>query len=332
MCRFTRLILTLSFVVLTATSALAQDNDDERVVIDARLVSVNVSVTDARGVPIKALDKDRFEVFSDNVRQQIAHFSTEEAPLSIGIVYDIHSSTPERTDAALRALKQFTRTLRREDDFFVTVFNQRGSVVVDFVPTVDQVFNHLTYVAPKGPSALYDAIYQAAEKVNAARAEKKALLIISDGYDHQSGHSDREVRSRVKELNIQVYGIGIADPHDDPLEGRGRWVFEDITRQTGRRTFLARTDAAFGRAVLEEMSRASGGAAYFPDSRNGEQELAGLGAQILLELRRQYTLAFYPTGAQSGAGWHKIRVRVTTLAGSDGLRLSYRKGYKAFRK
>ena len=329
---FIRLILTLSFAALTAAGVSAQDSDDERVVIDARLVSINVSVTDTRGVPIKGLGKDRFEVFSDNVRQQIAHFSSEEAPLSIGIVYDIHSSTPASTQAALRALKQFTRTLRREDDFFLTVFNHRGSVVLDFVPTADQVFNHLTYVAPKGPTALYDTIYQAAEKVSAARGEKKALLIISDGYDHNSGHSDREVRSRIKELNIQVYGIGIADPKDDPIEGRGRWVFEDITRQTGRRTFLASTDAAFGRAVLEEMSRTSGGAAYFPDSRNGEQELAGLGAQILLELRRQYTLAFNPTGAQSVAGWHKLRVRVTAPAGADGMRLSYRKGYRALRK
>src|SRR5215213_1438452 len=288
-------MLTLSFAALTTATVLAQEQDDERVVINARLVSVNVSVTDARGVQVKGLGKDRFEVFSDNVRQQITHFSSEEAPLSIGIVYDIHSSTPERTDAALRALKQFTGTLRREDDFFLTVFNQRGSVVVDFIPTAEQVFNHLTYAEPKGPSALYDAIYQAAEKVSAARWRKKALLIISDGYDRNSGHSDREVRSRVRELNIQVYGIGIADPRDDPFAGRGRWVSEDITRQSGRHTFLANADAAFGRAVLEEMSRTSGGAAYFSDNRDGEHELAGLGAQILLELRRQYTLAFYPT-------------------------------------
>jgi hypothetical protein len=75
-CRLTRLMLTLSFAALTTATVLAQERDDERVVINARLVPVNVSVTDARGVQVKGLGKDRFEVFSDNVGQQITHFSS----------------------------------------------------------------------------------------------------------------------------------------------------------------------------------------------------------------------------------------------------------------
>jgi Ca-activated chloride channel family protein len=301
-------------------------------VVNARLVAVNVSVTDARGRRVEGLDKACFEVFDNGVKQKVEHFSSEEAPFSIGIVYDIHSSTRERTDAALRALKQFTAALRGEDDFFLTVFNERGSVAVDFVPTAEQVYNHLTYVAPKGPSALYDAVYQAAERLSAARNAKKALVIISDGQDHNSGHSDKGVRHRVRDLNIQVYGIACAGPNDDPLAGHGRWVVEDITRQTGRHTFLANADAAFGRAVLEELAQTSGGTAYFPQSGDGERELVGIGAQIALELRRQYTLAFYPAAAPSDSGWHKINVRLTPAAGSGRLYLSYRKSYRPFRK
>lgn len=323
----TRLILAVCFAAAAAATGAAQAQDDDRVRVDTRLVTVNVSVTDSRGRPVTGLTRDKFEIFDDRVSRQITHFSAEEAPFSIGIVYDIHPSTPERVDATLRAIKQFTGTLRKEDDFFLMVFGERGSVVVDFVPTADQVTNHLTYAAPKGPTALYDAAFQAAERVRSSRNVKKALLIISDGQDHNSGHSDKEVRDRVREFNIQVYGIGVADPTDDPLAGRGRWVYEDITGRTGRRTFLA--DTSFGRAALDELARASGGAAYFPSGGvSGEQELAGLCAQIALELRSQYALAFYPPDA-AGPGWRKLSVRVNPPAGSGKLHLAYRKAYRS---
>ncbi|HEX7176348.1 MAG TPA: VWA domain-containing protein [Pyrinomonadaceae bacterium] len=322
-----RFILALCFVSAAATGA-GQAQDDERLRIDTRLVSVHVSVTDSRGRHVPGLTRDRFEIFDNKARREVAHFSAEEAPFSIGIVYDIHPSTPERVDAALRAIKQFTATLRGEDDFFLMVFNERGSVVVEFVPTADQVTNHLTYAAPKGPASLYDAAFQAAERLRSSRNVKKALLIISDGEDHDSGHSDKDVRDRARDFQIQVYGIGVADPADDPFAGRGRWVLEDITGRTGRRAFPAGADASLGRAALDELSRTSGGTAYFPGGGvKGEQELAAVCAQIALELRRQYALAFYPAEAP-GAGWHKLSVRVTPPAGSGKLRLTYRKAYR----
>ena len=143
---------------------------------------------------------------------------------------------------------------------------------------------------------------------------------------------DKDLRNRVREFNIQVYGIAVADPKDDPSAGRGRWVFEDITRQTGTRTFLSDADAGFGRAVLDEMARASGGTAYFPRTVEGERELAGICTQIALELRRQYTLAFRHAGAPAEAAWHELEVRVAPPAGTGRLRLSYRKGYRSFKK
>ena len=91
----TRLILAACLVAAAATGA-AQAQDDERVTVDTRIVTVNVSVTDLRGRPVAGLTRDRFEVFDERTRQQIAHFSAEEAPFSIGIVYDIHPSLPLR--------------------------------------------------------------------------------------------------------------------------------------------------------------------------------------------------------------------------------------------
>jgi hypothetical protein len=104
-------------------------------------------------------------------------------------------------------------------------------------------------------------------------------------------------------------------------------MFEDITRQTGRRTLLESADASFGRAVLDELSRTSGGTAYFT-SKESEPELFGICAQIALEVRRQYTIGFSPTLSPEEARWHKIRVRVSLPDGISRLRLSYREGYQ----
>ena len=322
------LVLIIFFAATMTDAVIAQNQDDEKEVVGTNLVNVNVSVTDARGRYVKGLTTDQFDVFDNKERQQIAQFSSEEAPFSVGIVYDIHSASPAQTAATLRALKQFTGTLRQEDYFFLMVFDERGIVVVDFIPTADQVINHLKFVRPYGPAALYDAVFHAAEKVRTARNPKKALLIISDGEDRQSGHSDKEVRRQVRELNIQVYGIGIADLRANPRAGDRRWMFEDITRGIGGRAFLANTDATFGHAVLEEMARVSGGTAYFPDRVDSEQELFGVCTQIALEMRQQYTLAFYPSATATDSKWHKLRIRVKPQVDAGRLYLSYREGYQ----
>ena len=142
-----------SILLVAAASLMAAPNSmaqDEQIRIDTALVSVNVSVTDSRGRQVANLDRTRFEVFADNVRQQIAHFADEEAPFSIGIIYDMHPSTRERRASTLAALKQFVRTLRADDNYFVIVFNERGNLALDFVPSVEQVDTHLAGAGQSG--------------------------------------------------------------------------------------------------------------------------------------------------------------------------------------
>jgi Ca-activated chloride channel family protein len=324
-------LIALLTTVIPAT-VLAQSEDEAKLVVGTTLVSVNVSVKDARDRYVKNLTSDRFEVFDNQARQRIVHFASEEAPFTLGIVYDVHSATPEQTAITLRALKRFTGGLRQEDEFFLMVFNSYGSVVVDFIPTAAQISNHLSFVRPKGPAALYDAVFHAAEKVRAGRNPKRALLIISDGGDHNSGHSDKEIRGQMREFNIQAYGIGITDSNVQQRAGDRRWVFEDISNRIAGRAFLANTESAFGHAVLEEMARASGGTAYFPDRVDSEQELFGICTQIALEMRQQYTLGFYPATPAINARWHKLRVNVKPPEGAGKLSVSYREGYQLPKK
>jgi len=128
--------LCLTTVVLAAT-ALAQSitttqpQQEDKVVVGTNLVTLNVIVTDSKGRYVKGLSREQFDVYDNKVKQPIAHFSTDASPVSIGIVCEIHESATEKTRAMLATIKQFTRTLRSEDDFFFLAFSEHGSFVTD---------------------------------------------------------------------------------------------------------------------------------------------------------------------------------------------------------
>jgi len=270
------------------------------------IVNVMISVTDPYGRFVTGLGKDHFDVFDDKVKQQIAHFTDEDAPVSLGIVYDVSGSMKERVNRSIRALRRFVDSSHVDDDFFLIGFNDRAKLVQDFTTSGESVIGHLMFVNPKGSTALYDAAYIAVEKVQQGRHSKKALLIISDGQDNNSRYTYKELRNRVKEADVQIYAIGITDPASDALSG-------------------------FGRSVLEEITRMTGGRAFFPNAYN-EPERIEICTRIALELRHQYSVGFYPTDIQSEAKWHKVQVKVNPPRGLGRLSLSYRDGYQSFKK
>jgi Ca-activated chloride channel family protein len=266
------LLATLCLVIFV-TAVFGQGSpptliqQDERLIVGTDLVTLNVIVTDSKGRYVKGLTRNQFEIYDEKTRQEIAHFSADASPVSLGIVLEVHENATEKTRAMLAAVKEFASSLGDRDDFFFVAFSEHGSVTTEFIPSADQLLNHLKFVKPGGPSALYDALYLASERLQKARNLKKALLVISDGEDEHSRYSYKELRNRLRTLDAQVYAIGIADSATDPFAGYGRWVFEDITRQTGRRSFLMNSDSAMGRAVLAEMSRVSGGTTLLPRNR-----------------------------------------------------------------
>ena len=161
-------------------------------------------MTDPYGRFVTGLNRDHFEVFDDKVKQQIAHFSDEDAPVSLGIVYDVSGSIKGRINRSIRALRRFIETSHDDDDFFLITFNDRAKLVQDFTTSGDQVIGRLMFANPKGSTAVYDAAYLAVEKVQQGRHTKKALLIISDGQDNNSRYTYKELRNRVKEADVII--------------------------------------------------------------------------------------------------------------------------------
>lgn len=317
-----RLLLLSPITLLIAATAWTQISftplpaqQEAQVAEVTEFVTLNVIVTDRNGHYVKGLSSDQFEIYDNNVKQEITHFAIDDSPVSLGVVFEVNENDTERLSGVLNALKQFISTLHGDDDFFFVAFNKRGSVTTGVIPTQSQILEYMQFVGVGDPFSLYDSIYFATERLKQSRNLKKALLVISDAHD---GNSDQKLREHLRALNVQIYLIDLVGPSPDAFRS---WFFEDLTRRSGKRSFLLDADTGVGRLVLDQMSRASGGS-YFPQAES-ESELAGICTQIKLELYRQYTLGFYATVIHGQ--WHTLKIRLRET--QSGYNLSYREGY-----
>ena len=307
--KFRYLILSL-IISLFAVAANAQD---EVIRVETDLVTVNVAVRDASGKFVKGLQQKQFEIFDNKRKQQISHFSAEDAPVSYGIVYDMHPTTEERTNAVLDSLRAFTKGLDNEDRFFIVAFNERGNLNLDFIPTVEQIQKNLKR---SEPTALYDAIYLAADKLRESKNLKRTILVISDSADHHSHHSLSELSDQLKSFDAQIYAI--------IFDEREMSSYLDITRGEQRQK-ISGDASGLDRVALQNLTLKSGGTAHFPTSENSLR-LYEIYQRIASEMREFYTLSFYPT--ETDGKWHELRIGLRSVKGSKGFALTYRQGYQ----
>lgn len=307
---------TLTAILLTLFAAIVFAQDDP-IRVETNLVTVNVAVTDKSGNYVKGLKREDFEVFDNRTKQPIDTFSAENVPVAFGIVYDLHSTTGERAKMALDALRQFTKDLKPNDYFFVTVFNERGSLTTEFVPNEEQINANLTDAKPATPNSLYDAIFAASEKVRERRDTKQILLVLTDGEDKSSHHSLKELRTHLRSVNLPVYSVSFA------ADNRQQFGFYDLYRTTGRVTLGAAETSRLNTAALNEISKSSGGQTFDRAVQN-RYLLVGVFNKIRGEVENQYVLGFYPD--TTDGKWHKLKISVRASDGKK-YRLSNRKGY-----
>jgi VWFA-related protein len=300
-------------MLMLGFSVFAQDEKPIR--IETNLVNFNIAVLDGNGKNVENLTKEKFEVYDNGVKQEIANFSSEAAPVSFGIVYDMHPTTDERTTAVLESLREFTKELKGENDFFTLVFNTRGSLMLDFVPTAEVVKKNLAN-GYKEPNALYDAIYTATEKLGKSRNLKRVLLVITDSADHRSEHKFSDIVSKLKTLDMQIYTI----LWDEANELK----FSDVTKSNSQRR-VSSDASKLDRAALQDLAFRTGGTMNSPSLQNA-QELYEIYKEIAYETRKQYSLGFYPTNTDGK--WHDIKVVLRKVSDKNVV-LSYRAGYQS---
>jgi len=294
----------------------AQDTDTIR--INTTLITVGVTVKDKKGNYVKGLTKNQFSIFDDKIKQQIEFFSNEDAPISFGIVYDLHPTTSERTKVILNSLKRFTDELPKKDDFFTIVFNDRGSLSLNFVPTAQQVKRHLSFEERNKPNSLYDAVFLASEKIRKRPNQKKAFIIISDGKDHYSHHSFSQLSKHLKSFNAQIYAV--------ILDEAEKWGYSDLFLDDDPPPIRI-DESKLESIALKELSRKSGGKPETPFFKS-IYELLEIYKEIATEMRRQYSIGFYTSMAEDKS--HKVKVTVESADRDKKLNLFYRKHYRSF--
>jgi Ca-activated chloride channel family protein len=247
------------------------------------LVMVPVTITDNLNRPVIGLDQNNFQVFENRKPQEIKHFSTEDAPVSVGIIVDTSGSMAEKIDRAREAVTQFCEAANPQDEFFLITFADTPRLATDFTTHTENIENDLLTARAKGRTALLDAIYMGLQKMRQARYARKALLILSDGGDNHSRYTEHDVRAAVKESDVMIYGVGTYDNYFTTQEER------------------------LGPELLSSISDLTGGYTFTLTHVN---DLPVVTRTIGAQLRHQYLLAYQPPAHLSDGKWHKVSVKL----------------------
>jgi VWFA-related protein len=285
------------------TGTVASRSVDLRV--NKTLVLINVTVTDPLNRFVTGLEKEHFRLYEDKVEQEITQFSSEDAPISIGLVFDTSGSMGPKLQKSRQAAAEFFKTANPQDEFFLVQFNDRPDLVVPFTTDTDKIQSTLTFTQSRGRTALLDSVYLAMHEMKKAKNPRKALLIISDGGDNSSRYTETEIKSAVREADVQIFAIGIFES----APNRGRTPEE-----------------AAGPGLLNELAEQTGGREYAVEN---VAELPDIAAKIGIELRNEYILGYTPKNRERDGKYRKVQVKLNQPRGLPPLKAYFRLGYYA---
>jgi Ca-activated chloride channel homolog len=266
--------------------------------LDVKLVLIPVTVTDTFGHPRSGLPKTAFRLLEEGVEQNVSYFATEDAPISLGLVFDASGSMQHKLDKSRAAVAQIFQASMPGDEFFLVEFNDSPRVLCDFTSHAEEIQNTLAFIRPKGWTALFDAVYLAVHRMKQARNPRKALVILSDGGDNNSRYTEPEIKDLVREADVSIYSLGILGP--------------GTTNHTLRclRTFAEETGGRM--LTVDKLS-----------------ELPEAVEKMNAALRNQYVLGFSSTNDHSDGKYRKVEVKLDQQPGGPPLHASWRVGYYA---
>ena len=285
-----------------STSDSSLDKSARPLKTSVDLVLVPVTIVDPLNRVVQGLEKDNFQVYENKQLQPIRSFSSEDIPISLGVIFDTSGSMRSKIERARQAVMEFFKTANPQDEFFVVTFADKPDETSDFTTSIEEIESKLVFTVPKGRTALLDAIYMGVSKMRQAQYAKKALLIISDGGDNHSKYTERELRGLVKESDVMIYGIGLYDRYFSTEEER------------------------LGPELLSDICQLTGGRAFTVDNPN---DLTDVAAKIGAELRNQYVIGYRPQNRPNDGKWRKIRIRLMPPKGLPPLRAYAKQGYYA---
>ena len=273
---------------------------------DSSLVLIPATVTDSANRFVLGLHKADFHLFEDKVEQPITNLSGEDAPLSVGVVFDISGSMGVKLRTSRQAGFRLLETLNPQDEAFLVEFGDKAKLTAGFTSNVQEIENKLTALQPGGLTALLDGAELALREMKKARNPRKAIVIISDGGDNHSRYTARDIQSLVREADVQIYAMG---------------VFEPSLTIPG----LTQAEVS-GPRLLAELAEQTGGRAF---TVSDPADLPNVATRIGIELRNQYVLAYAPVNKSKDGKYRRVEVKVIEPAGLPNLKVRWRLGYYA---
>jgi VWFA-related protein len=312
----------------TPTSGEVISDDTEVLRVETSVVTIPVTVIDRQGRFVSGLQEEHFKIFEDGKEQQIAYFNSTELPFTVVLLLDVSNSTQFKIDEIQDAAISFVRELKDNDRVMVIAFDEKVNLLTK-EPTNDRnkLISAIRRADFGGGTSLYDAVDHAINKALSRIEGRKAIVLFSDGVDTTSRRSsyDRTVRDSA-ELDATIYTI-YYNTFRDMRSGGGGTIGNPYPRRGGIGGILgtilgggniqiggggggggtSRGEYALGERYLEDLAQTTGGRKY---DANTTSNLETAFHDIAEELRRQYSLGYYPSETGKTGQRKQVKVRV----------------------
>lgn len=271
-------------------TALTRDLETAVFRAEVARVLLYVTVEEDNGALIPGLEAEDFEVYEDGREQEIVSFTSDPRPMVVGLLVDTSGSMEgPKMERAKQGALAFLGQMGTADEAFVMSFDAFPNVRQELTSNRRLLREAILEMQPQGATSLNLAIVDASD-ILAERAERRALVILSDGFDTVQTVSERQAVEYAQRQDVRVYTIGIFDTFRGAPRNRG---FDNVNR--GEVTLRAFSDGTGGRAIILQSL--------------GELENAY--AEIAAELRSQYAIAYRPDDPAERGEYREIEVRAS---------------------
>ena len=290
------------FVAVAAMAAFGYSRQASQTLkVNVELVQVYATVTDTQGRFVKDLQKEHFQVFEDGKEQAIEAFSSDDVPVSVGIVLDVSGTMKENLPVAKEGAMTFLNAGHLDNEFFLIEFNNKAEVTEDYNHDLMALRNHNSFLPSTRDKAAYDAVYLGLDKLRDAINPRKVLLVLTSGGYVVGEHKASDVRKLARELDTQIFGIDLPVDSDIHGETDGRVPTSEIVEPIGGRNFVS-----------------SSGTDYLNICR-----------RIAIAMRNQYAIAYRSSNTSHDGSYRHIKVKINPPKGAPELLVQTREGYYA---
>ncbi len=292
--------------------------------VDTTLVTIPVSVMDRDGRYVPNLQKEEFRVWEDGVEQEVAFFQSVDKPFSVVLMLDTSPSTQFRLEDIQDAAISFVNQLRNDDRVMVVSFNDDIRILSEFTTDRRRLERAIEHARTDDGTRLYDAVDMVINQQLSRVQGRKAIVLFTDGVDTTSRRASYESNMMdAQELDALIYPVQYDTSQDMnagqiPI-GPQIDIFGTILgtilgggRRGGHgggypsRRGTGRGDYELGNQYLMELANNTGGREYHADSL---QNMSYAFGNVAEELRRQYSIGYYPKRPPQPGQRRQIRVR-----------------------